>query len=84
MLLTHSFTNDQLSFVAKYAVKGIGHSQNDVRALAYDCMGELYRIMGSDELSKFYEDLRQASLDALMTKFAEIDDGAAPTKQPKK
>ena len=84
MLLAHSFTHDQLSSAAKYAVKGIGHSQNDVRAPAYDCMGELYRIMSGDELSKFYEGLRQASLDALMTKFAEIDDGAAPTRQPKK
>lgn len=27
MLLAHSFTHDQLSSAAKYAVKGIGHSQ---------------------------------------------------------
>jgi len=48
-------------------------------------MGELYRIMGGDDLSKHYEGLRQASLDALMAKFAEIDDNAGiPTKQPKK
>ena len=30
--------------------------------------------MGGDEISRFYEGLRQASLDALMAKFAEIDE----------
>jgi len=44
-------------------------------------MGELYRAMGGDEISKHYEGLRQASLDALMAKFAEIDEGQGrPTK----
>jgi hypothetical protein len=48
-------------------------------------MGELYKILGGDELSKHYEGLRQASIDALMVKFQEIDDSAGhPTKQPKK
>ena len=48
-------------------------------------MGELYKQMGGDEISKFYEGLRQATIDTLMTKFAEIDDNSGvPTKQPKK
>jgi len=42
----------------KYAVKGISHTANDVRVPAYDCMGELYRTMGGDEISKHYEGLR--------------------------
>ena len=40
--------------------------------------------MGGDELSRYYEGLKQAQLDVLMAKFSEIDDGGAPTKQPKK
>lgn len=56
-----------------------------MRVPAYDCMGELYRSLGGDELSKYYTGLRQASLDALMNKFTEIDeDKGLPTKQPKK
>ena len=31
-------------------------------------------MLGGDEISKYYEGLRQASLDALMAKFAEIDE----------
>ena len=41
-------------------------------------------MMGGDEISKYYEGLRQAQLDALMTKFAELDDEGVPTKQAKK
>jgi hypothetical protein len=37
-------------------------------------MGELYRIMGGDEISRYTDGLRQASLDSLMAKFAEIDE----------
>ena len=58
----------------KYSVKGIAHTQNDVRVPAYDCMGELYRVLGGDEISRYTDGLRQASLDSLMAKFAEIDD----------
>lgn len=48
-------------------------------------MGELYRMLGGDELSKHYAGLRQATLDALMAKFTEIDENnGLPTKQPKK
>lgn len=48
-------------------------------------MGELYRVMGGEALSQFYEGLRQAQLDQLIAKFAEIDDSRGmPTKQPKK
>lgn len=68
----------------KYAVKGINHTSNDVRMPAYDCMGELYRMMGGNEISKYYDGLRQAQLDALMTKFAELDDEGVPTKLAKK
>ena len=85
MLHELQFTHDQQIQATKYAVKGISHSSNDVRVPAYDCMGELYRALGGDELSKYYKDLRQASLDALMAKFTEIDeDKGLPTKQPKK
>jgi hypothetical protein len=85
MLLELSFTPDQQVTATKYAVKGIGNTSNDGRVPAYDCMGELYRAMGGDEISRYYEGLRQASLDALMAKFAEIDESQGhPTKQPKK
>jgi len=85
MLLNFSFSNDQQVTAVKYAVKGISHTQNDVRVPSYDCMGELYRIMGGDDISKYYEGLRPAQLDALMAKFGEIDDASgAPTKQAKK
>ena len=42
--------------------------------------------MGGDEISKYYEGLRQATIDTLMTKFADIDEngGGVPTKQPRK
>jgi len=47
-------------------------------------MGELYRMMGGDEISKYYEGMRQAQLDTLMAKFAEIDEqGGVPIKQKK-
>lgn len=58
MLISHSFTHDQSATAAKYSVKGIGNTSNDVRAPAYDCMGELYKQMGGDEISKYYEGLR--------------------------
>lgn len=42
-------------------------------------------MMGGNEISKYYEGLRPAQLDALMAKFAEIDDqGGVPTKQAKR
>ena len=42
-------------------------------------------MLGGDELSKHYAGLRQATLDALMAKFTEIDENIGlPTKQPKK
>lgn len=38
-------------------------------------------MMGGEEISKYYEGLRQVSLDALMVKFAEIDEATGrPTK----
>lgn len=83
MLQTFDFSQDQLTTSVKFAVKGINHSANDVRTPSYDCMGELYRIMGGNEISKYYADLRPAQHDALMAKFAEIDENAVPTKQPK-
>lgn len=85
LLESYHFSPDQQVLATKYAVKGIQHTQNDVRAPAYECMCELYRQMGGDEISKYYEGLRQASLDTLLTKFQEIDENQGkPTKQPKK
>lgn len=84
MLVNFSFDRDLQITTVKYAVKGINNTSNDVRLPAYDCMGELYRIMGGDEISRYYEGLKQAQLDVLMAKFSEIDDGGVPTKQPKK
>lgn len=81
MLINYNFANDQLVSAAKFSMKGVNHTSNDVRIPAYDCMGELYRIMGPDELGPYYDGLRQAQLDALMAKFAEIDDqNGVPTK----
>lgn len=85
LLVNFNFSNDQLITAAKFAQKGANHTSNDVRIPAYDCMGELYRIMGPDELAPYYDGLRKAQLDALMAKFAEIDESnGVPTKQPKK
>ena len=58
MLLSQSFSRDQSATAAKYAVKGIANTSNDVRAPAYDCMCELYKQMGGDEISKYYDGLR--------------------------
>jgi len=81
MLTSFDFTYDQQINAVKYSMKGVNNTLNDVRLPAYDCMGELYRVMGADEISKYYEGLRQAQLDALMAKFAEIDDNqGVPTK----
>jgi len=87
MLCHCQFTSrEQQVQAVKFAVKGIQHTQNDVRAPAYDSMGELYRLMGANEIAPFYEGIRQASLDALLSKFAEIDEGGAPPRRepPKK
>ena len=69
-------------------MKGLTHAQADVRNPAYDCMGELYRLLGEQELSRYYDKLRPAQMEALKQKFAEIDDGGvAPKKKisaPKK
>ena len=75
LLRSTPFSADQQTAAARFAVKGINHAQNDVRMPAYDCMGELYKQMGQDELSKHYDGLRQAQLDQLMAKFDEIDSG---------
>jgi len=48
MLCNFQFDREQQSQAAKYAVKGINNTANDVRLPAYDCMGELYRLMGGD------------------------------------
>ena len=83
LLQSTPFTPDQQTTAARFAVKGINHAQNDVRTPAYDCMGELYRQMGANDLAKHYEGLRQAQLDQLMAKFEEIDNGgAAVAKKP--
>lgn len=60
MLINYNFSNDQLINAAKFSMKGVNNTSNDVRIPAYDCMGELYRIMGPDELAPYYDGLRQA------------------------
>lgn len=85
LLESSDFGPDQQVLATKYAVKGIQHAQNDVRTPAYDCLCELYKQMGGDEISRYTEGLRQASLDTLFAKFQEIDENQGkPTKQPKK
>ena len=85
LLESFDFGPDQQVLATKYAVKGIQHAQNDVRAPAYDCMCELYKQMGGDEISRYTDGLRQASQDTLSAKFQEIDENQGkPTKQPKK
>lgn len=85
LLESYDFGPDQQVLATKYAVKGIQHAQNDVRAPAYECMCELYKQMGGDEISRYTEGLRQASQDTLLAKFQEIDENQGkPTKQPKK
>lgn len=79
MLCNFSFERDQQVQAAKYAVKGLNNTSNDVRLPAYDCMAELYRIMGGDSLSPYYDGLKQAQLDVLLGKFSEVDAGV-PTK----
>lgn len=51
MLCSFSFERDQQVQAAKYSVKGINNTSNDVRLPAYECMAELYRVMGGDSLS---------------------------------
>ena len=53
MLEGIDFVADQRVLATKYAVKGIQNTQNDVRAPAYDCLGELYVQMGGDEISRY-------------------------------
>ena len=66
-------------------MKGIENTVSDIRNPAYECMVELYRIMGGDEISKYYDGLGPAQLKTLQQKFAEVDEqSGAPTKQKKK
>jgi hypothetical protein len=60
VLQNHSFNSDQKRQAAVFSVKGINNTKNDIRTPAYDCMGELYRMMGGDEISKYYDGLREA------------------------
>lgn len=74
LLESFEFAPDQQVLATKYSVKGIQHVQNDVRAPAYECMCELYKQMGGDEISKYTDGLRQASQDTLSAKFQELDE----------
>ena len=60
ILQNHSFSNEQKRQAAVLSVKGINNTKNDIRTPAYECMGELYRMMGGDEISKYYDGLREA------------------------
>lgn len=89
MLLEFQFTGDQLYRAADFSAQGASHSSHDVRTPAYECMCELYKIMGEQQLKKYIDRLRPAQQEALLAKFAEVGAGDQggdhrPVKQPRK
>ena len=57
---------------ATFSVAGFKNSNKEIRENAYNCIIELYRVMGSS-MKKFLEDLRPAQVDILEKGFNEVD-----------
>lgn len=51
---------------------GFKNSNKEIRDNAYDCIIEIYRVMGSS-IEKFLEDLRPAQLELLKKGFNDVD-----------
>lgn len=55
-----------------FSIEGFKNSSKDIRDNAYNCIIELYRVMGSS-LKKFLDDLRPAQIETLEKGFNEVD-----------
>ena len=55
-----------------FSVAGFKNSNKDIRENAYNCIIELYRVMGSS-MKKFLDDLRPAQMEILENGFNEVD-----------
>lgn len=58
--------------VATFSVAGYKNSNKEIRDNAYNCIIELYRVMGSS-MKKFLDDLRPAQVETLERGFNEVD-----------
>lgn len=58
--------------VATFSVAGFKNSNKEIRENAYNCIIELYRVMGSS-MKKFLDDLRPAQVELLEKGFNEVD-----------
>jgi centrosomal protein CEP104 len=77
-LLHHVLMNTPISkpqeqrTVLNFALAGYKNSNNDIRNQAYECIIELYKVMG-DSINKFLGDLRPAQVENLKNGFNQVD-----------
>jgi centrosomal protein CEP104 len=62
-----------------FSIEGFKNSSKEIRDNAYNCIIELYRVMGSS-IKKFLDDLRPAQIELLEKGFNEVD-GIDPDEQ---
>lgn len=55
-----------------FAIAGYKNSSKEIRDEAYNCIIELYRVMGTS-IRKFFDDLRPAQIETLEKGFNEVD-----------
>lgn len=77
-LLHHVLMNTPISkpqeqrTVLNFALSGYKNSNNEIRNQAYECIIEVYKVMG-DSINKFLGDLRPAQVENLKNGFNQVD-----------